>query len=261
MVKVKEDMTGWKMWEHGVPDSRLTVVKQIEDYVSQGGVRRAQWLCECSCSDKTRIIAVGTRIKNGRVKSCGCLAKELTSKRNKKRNKKYNKYDLSGKYGIGYCSNTGSPFYFDLEDYDKIKDYCWHLHLTHRGYKQLRAKIPGEGKHIVMHILLGYKGYDHIDRNPLNNCKDNLRQANATENARNRSIGRNNTSGFIGVIWNKAHSKWNAFIVIDKKRKYLGYFNNKEDAVLVRLEAESKYYGEFAPQRHLFEEYGVTVQN
>lgn len=28
MVKVKEDMTGWKMWEHGVPDSKLIVIKQ-----------------------------------------------------------------------------------------------------------------------------------------------------------------------------------------------------------------------------------------
>lgn len=31
MVKVKEDMTGWVMNEHGFPDSRLTVIKQVED--------------------------------------------------------------------------------------------------------------------------------------------------------------------------------------------------------------------------------------
>ena len=39
--------------------------------------------------------------------------------------KKYNKYDLSGEYGIGWTTNTNHVFYFDLEDYEKIKDYCW----------------------------------------------------------------------------------------------------------------------------------------
>ena len=36
-----------------------------------------------------------------------------------------NIYDLSNEYGIGYTSNTKEPFYFDLEDYDKVKEYCW----------------------------------------------------------------------------------------------------------------------------------------
>ena len=42
MVRVREDMTGWKMWEHGVPDSRLTVLKQAEDYVDSRGKCSAQ---------------------------------------------------------------------------------------------------------------------------------------------------------------------------------------------------------------------------
>ena len=37
--------------------------------------------------------------------------------------KKYNRYDLSGEYGIGWTTNTNHVFYFDLEDYEKIKDY------------------------------------------------------------------------------------------------------------------------------------------
>ena len=39
--------------------------------------------------------------------------------------KQYNNYDLSGEYGIGYLFN-GEEFYFGLEDYDKIKNYCWY---------------------------------------------------------------------------------------------------------------------------------------
>jgi hypothetical protein len=41
----------------------------------------------------------------------------------------------------------------------------------------------------------------------------------------------------------------------------LGYFINKDDAIKTRLSAEAKYYGEFAPQKHLFEEYGVAIQS
>ena len=50
-------------------------------------------------------------------------------------------------------------------------------------------------------------------------------------------------------------------ITKDKQQKYLGCFSDKEIAIKVRLEAEAKYFGDFAPQRHLFEQYGITSQN
>lgn len=71
---------------------------------------------------------------------------------------------------------------------------------------------------------------------------------------------KNNTSGFSGVSWDKERSKWVAYIVIDKKRKKLGRFDDKKDAIKTRLLAEEKYFGEFAPQRHLFKEYSITSE-
>ena len=50
-----------------------------------------------------------------------------------------------------------------------------------------------------------------------------------------------------------------ARIVLNKKDIYLGRYSNKEDAIKARLEAEIKYFGEFAPQRHLFEQYGINI--
>ena len=47
--------------------------------------------------------------------SCGCMLHDI----------KGNKYDLNREYGIGWTSNTNQEFYFDLEDYDKIKNYTW----------------------------------------------------------------------------------------------------------------------------------------
>ena len=52
MVKVKTDMTGWKMWEHGFPNSRLIVLERAEDHVGPSGQRSARWICQCSCNDE-----------------------------------------------------------------------------------------------------------------------------------------------------------------------------------------------------------------
>ena len=73
----------------------------------------------------------------------------------------------------------------------------------------------------------------------------------------NQSKQSNNTSGFIGVSWSKQYQKWVSYINVNKKTTYLGRFADKYDAVKTRLQAELKYYGEFAPQQHLFEEYGI----
>lgn len=88
MVDVKEDMTGWKMWEHGVPDSRWIVIKQVDDYIEgKAGNRRAQWLCECSCEEHTRKNVIGRNLQSGISKSCGCLRK-IAARNNGKETKK-----------------------------------------------------------------------------------------------------------------------------------------------------------------------------
>lgn len=79
MVKVREDMTGWVMSEHGVSDSRLIVIRQAEDYVSPNGTHYARWLCECNCEEHNQIIARGNDIKSGHTLSCGCYHREKTS--------------------------------------------------------------------------------------------------------------------------------------------------------------------------------------
>lgn len=253
MVKVKEDMTGWVMSEHGVSDSRLIVIRQAEDYVSPNGTHYARWLCECNCEEHNQIIARGNDIKSGHTLSCGCYHREKTSQCLKK----YNKYDLSGEYGIGFAINTNNPFYFDLCDYDLIKDYCWYERVRN-GFSSLQTNI--NNKMVGMHQLLGYSGYDHSNRNELDNRKNNLRNATQKENSRNRSLARNNTSGFIGVWFHRKAEKWWAGIEVDGNKLYLGLFINKEDAIRSRLQAEAKYFGKFAPQRHLFEQYGINTQ-
>ena len=254
------DMTGWVMSEHGVSDSRLIVIKRVEDYVSPKGAHAARWLCECTCGQHNQLIVTGSCARNGKVKSCGCLNRENSIQKCKKC-KKYNTYDITSyEYGVGWTTNTNKEFYFDLEDYDKIKNYCWYEAKSHKGYSALKTHLPDTKKCIKMHQLLGYSGYDHENRNSFDNRKENLRLCTAKENNRNQNRQWNNTSGFTGISWNKANSKWEVYIDVDGKRIKLGMFHvdDKNNAIVTRLRAEKEYFGEFAPQRHLFEEYGIV---
>ena len=171
------------------------------------------------------------------------------------RKKQGNRYDESTP-GVGYCRNTGNPFYFDPEDYDKIKNYTWSDRWKD-GYHELRAWDSNLEQMIWMHWLIAGKEYDHIDRNPMNNRKNNLREATQTQQCRNRNKTNRNNSGIVGVCYNKDRDAWDAYISIDKKQVTLGEFKNIEDAARARLQAEFDCYGDFAPQQHLFEQYGI----
>lgn len=242
MVKVKEDLTGRTF-------GKLIVKKQAEDYIKPNGRHIAQWLCECDCEKHTNLVVRGDYLKSGHTKSCGCSRK------------KYNDYILNledehGLYGIDYCSNTNTEFYFDMEVYDQIKEICWCECIIH-GLHCIVGSVPNNKKVTTMHLFLGYNGYDHADRNELNNRKYNLRKATVIENGQNKNKSTRNTSGIIGVSWNKRDKKWESYIKYEQKLIHLGEFINKNDAIKSRLQAENKYFGKFAPQQHLFKDYGI----
>lgn len=167
-----------------------------------------------------------------------------------------NRYDLSGEYGIGY-TRKGESFYFDLEDYDLIKDYAWYI--DDKGYVVNRNY--NKGSIIKMHILIFGKTegkvIDHKNQHKNDNRKSNLRHATCSQNIANRVNKRVSKSGYVGVYWHTSTQSWNARIMIDKHEHSLGTFKNKTDALIARLKAEKEYYGDFAPQRHLFSQYNI----
>ena len=250
MVKVKEDLTGREF-------GKLQVLKQTDDYIDPKGRHFAKWLCKCSCENQNIISVTGADLKRGKTTSCGCYHKEQASEQNKKYNIFSEKlFDEHGEYYIGYASNTGAEFYVDAEDFDLIKGYCWYENVR-TDTNTLRTTV--NGKFITMHCLLGFNHYDHIDRNELNNRKYNLRKCTQQENCRNRSLMSNNTSGITGVSWNKKANKWVAYIKTSEANIYLGSFANIDEAIETRLKAEQKYFGDFAPQKHLYQQYGIEV--
>lgn len=71
---------------------------------------------------------------------------------------------------------------------------------------------------------------DHIDINPLNNRRANLRLATAAQNGRNRPLQKNNTSGFKGVSFRRDREKWEAQIGHQKGVLHLGLFDTPDEA-------------------------------
>ncbi len=86
---------------------------------------------------------------------------------------------------------------------------------------------------------------DHIDNCKTNNNITNLRWATSKENNQNRSMGKNNTSGIVGVSWDKKSNKWQAQIKIDGITVNLGFFTNIEDAKQVRIKRANEAFGIF----------------
>ena len=159
---------------------------------------------------------------------------------------KANNYKFEGDAVIVYASNTGNEFYFDTEDYERIKHICWY---ESNGY--LRGYDTGTKKRLDFHrVILNApddKIVDHINRNTKDCRKSNLRICTQADNTKNKGLYKNNKSGKAGVFYDKKRKRWVSIIHKDHKRITLGGFENKDDAIAARVLAEKKYFGEFAP--------------
>ena len=254
MVKVRKDLTGMIF-------GNLKVISQTNDYVRPDGRKEAKWLCECLCEQHNIVEVVGYMLTSNQTKSCGCIRSKATTKRNRETKKKYNQYIVMDTFVIGISSNTDDEFYVSIEDFDKIKNICWNV-TSEQTTKRLIGRDPKTDKSIDMYRFLGFSSHDHINRNELDNRRENLRPCTRRENNQNRSLHQNNTSGFIGVSYNKKSQKWIARISDSPyHRKVVYNGDNKQDAIIARLKAEQEYYGDFAPQKHLYERYGIEVND
>lgn len=143
----------------------------------------------------------------------------------------------------------------DDEDYKWLSQWRWYY--NKHGNRAMRNTCVNENEQmcinnsttIFMHreIMKCPKGkvVDHIDGNPLNNQKSNLRVCSQGENSRNR-IKKFGNNRFKGVRWDKECKKWRAHIWIGYVNTYLGMFCNEIDAAVAYNEAAVKYHKEFA---------------
>ena len=234
MVKTKVNLTGMKF-------GRLTVIKQVDDYITQKGNHYPQWECMCNCKDGKCIVVRQDLLKRGATQSCGCYQKESSSRVHKK----YNDYEIQEDYVIMY-TRKGEPFYVDLEDFWRVRDVCWHI--NKHGY--LQGKM--NGKMVLLHrMIMNFPenldvDHRHGEKTKNDNRKENLRIATTSQNTMNSKLRSNNTSGYTGVCWNKKEQKWIAQLQIKRKSLCHKRCNTFEEAVKARKEAEEKYFGEWS---------------
>jgi hypothetical protein len=87
---------------------------------------------------------------------------------------------------------------------------------------------------------------DHIDRNPLNNTRSNLRPATNSQNQANRRQSVRKTSRYKGVFWRKDAGKWQAWIRRNRIGRSLGFYLSETEAALAYDRAAVEEWGEFA---------------
>lgn len=144
---------------------------------------------------------------------------------------------------------TGDYALVDPDIHELVKDDHWHV----IGGRVVKS-TPGSRWVSLHKLVLGELPgmlIDHIDRNPLNNQRSNLRFATPAENSYNRSKiesvgGKKSTSKYKGVYKLSAKKKFRAAIQFEGKKIHLGYHNTQEQAALEYNNKAKELYGEFA---------------
>ena len=83
---------------------------------------------------------------------------------------------------------------------------------------------------------------DHINGNPSDNTILNLRDVTRKQNMENKKVYKNSKTGYPGVTWHSRDKKWNVRIGHYGKRISLGYFDDLNEAISVRIKAENETY-------------------
>lgn len=218
----------------GLRFGKLLVLSREETKIQPSKQRKTMWRCKCDCGNE--VVVAATHLKSGHSQTCGCGIREARIKSGKK----YNDYEVQEDYVIMYTRN-GYPFYVDLDDFWKVKDVCWHmdngyiLGLIGRKRVQLHRFIMDCPPELYV---------DHIGGSETrnDNRKYNLRIVTMAQNCMNSHLRSTNNSGVTGVGWNEQHKKWHARMKINGEVVLSEFYNNFEDAVKARKEAEEKYH-------------------
>ncbi len=186
--------------------------------------RKYYGVCQCVCGSVKNVYL--DALKRGRVKSCGCMTAKMKSE----------KMTIHGKA--------------DTLEYIRwlsMKSRC-------RQSDKAKEKYPhhaGKGITVCESWLNSFEkfyedmgdcpeGYT-LDRinNDLGYYKDNCRWVSYSTQLYNRDMGKQ-----AGVNYREERGKWKAEIRANGLNVFLGYFENEDDAISARLQAEIKYFGE-----------------
>lgn len=145
----------------------------------------------------------------------------------------------------------------DDADHEWLSQWKWTADLAPNGkfYAHRMVKQDSGRRKVRMHQLLcarGPNGVDHKNGDSLDNRRENLRPCSKSQNACNRGVQRNSTSGFKGVSRRKDNGLWAAYIKHCGKRRHLGLHETKVGAAIAYNIAAIQLHGEFAVLNDVF---------
>lgn len=146
-----------------------------------------------------------------------------------------------------YIANHSLPIAFaliDSEDYDRVMELTWTF--GNKGYPCHFEKNTSISLHRF--VLGARKGFlvDHINNDPLDARKANLRECTPSQNSKNQSKKKANKTGFKGVSWCNQKKRYRACIKTDYRQKHLGYFDCPRQAAQAYNDAAREHHKEFA---------------
>lgn len=161
---------------------------------------------------------------------------------------------------------SGEIFMISNEDLKLLEIFPTHRNV--KGYVRLNRYIKTEygfaREDQYLHVLIvgSVRGFeiDHINRNKLDNRRENLRLASRGENSQNKNKAYGTTSKYRGVCYrpklNKS-SPWTAYCSKNGVRYELGYFKTEVEAALAYNKKSLELWGSFSFQNEIKENPGV----
>tara|TARA_R110000744_G_C19135209_1_gene537524 strand:- start:121 stop:654 length:534 start_codon:yes stop_codon:yes gene_type:complete len=98
----------------------------------------------------------------------------------------------------------------------------------------------------LLHYREMAKFIDHINGDRQDNRIENLREVTPSQNAQNRALSANNTSGVKGVHWSRSANKWQATVMVNGIHNYLGVYVDIREAEKAVCDYRKNIHGDYA---------------